>query len=58
MPVEGSHVDSIRVRAEGDQQAHQLLQSNDVTRLKDTLAGMKDSQLSEVDSCGLPLNAL
>ena len=53
-------MDSVRVQAEGDHQqlAHQLLQSNDVTKLKDALAGMNDSQISEVDSCGVLLRTL
>lgn len=56
MPAESGNVDSARVCADRDHQAlaHQLLQSNDVTKLKDALAVMNDAQISEVDSCGVP----
>lgn len=51
MPTEESNVDSC-AGAGPYQQALKLIRGNDVARLKDALASMDDSDLSETDSCG------
>jgi tRNA-binding EMAP/Myf-like protein len=56
MPAEGANADSCSGVSSNYHQALALIQSNELVKLKDLLASIHDSQIAEVDSCGMCLS--